>query len=254
MPADQGPGISSLNPEATRHAMAAIPTTDILQSQLRPRLAALLEVAAVIVLLYAVHGVLRRIDSDMLVGPFAVLAALAFASWLLWRRGVTWESLGFGRPTNPGSLAGWTVALFLVEMTVPQLLRGLDLPPQDLSLFADLPGNTAKYLIMLIPVSWGTAAFGEELLYRGFINRRLTDAFGDTALAAGLALLFQAFLFSLAHAYLGARGMLNAGCLALLAGGCYLACGRRMWPLILAHGMVDSLAMTMLYLGVAHAG
>jgi hypothetical protein len=138
-------------------------------------------------------------------------------------------------------------------MTVPQALRALDLPPQDLSLFADLRGNTIKYLVLLIPVSWGTAAFGEELLYRGFINRRLTDAFGGTALASGLALVCQAMLFAMAHAYLGARGMLNAGVLALLAGGCYLACGRWMWPLIIAHGMVDSLAMTVLYLGLAHA-
>jgi hypothetical protein len=82
-------------------------------------------VAVVVVLLYAAHGLLRRIDSSMIVGPFAVLVLVRDLA--AWRRGVTRSSLGFGRPTSPAAIAGWTVAL-LAEMTVPQLLRGSTSP------------------------------------------------------------------------------------------------------------------------------
>jgi len=238
--------------------MAVALTSEDVQPELRPRLSALLEVVAVVVVFYALHALLRLLDLGVAMGTLAILPTLALATWLLGRRQLTWASIGFTKPPSLAWLAGWTVALFLAEMTAPLLLqplvRAFDLPPQDLSLFTTLKGNTAAYLVMLIPVSWGMAAFGEELLYRGFINSRLTDALGGTTLASMLALILQALLFASGHAYLGARGMLNAGVLALVAGACYLACGRRLWPLILAHGLVDSFAMTMLYLGLAQPG
>jgi membrane protease YdiL (CAAX protease family) len=235
--------------------MASALTSESLPLQLRPRLSALLEVLAVIVVFYALHVLLRVLDLGVAVGTLAILPTLALATWLLGRRRLTWSAIGFTKPPSVRWLAGWTVALFLAEMAAPlvvqPLVRAFDLPPQDLSLFTALKGNTTLYLVMLIPVSWGMAAFGEELLYRGFINSRLTDALGGTTLASGLAILFQALLFASGHAYLGARGILNAGVLALVAGVGYLACGRNLWPLILAHALVDSFAMTMLYLGLA---
>jgi membrane protease YdiL (CAAX protease family) len=70
----------------------------------------------------------------------------------------------------------------------------------------------------------------------------------ETAAAFG-----QATLFALGHSYLGPRGMLNAGALALVAGLGYRWNGRNLWPLFMAHGLVDSVGLTALYLGVAHS-
>jgi membrane protease YdiL (CAAX protease family) len=156
-----------------------------------------------------------------------------------------------------GSALLWTVALFLASMLiVPPVVTvisdALNFPAQHLEVFARLRGNPALYLVLLIPVSWGSAAFGEELICRGFILRRLCDALGGGRGAQLGAVLGQAALFGCAHAYLGPRGMLNAGALGLLAGLCYLMNGRNLWPLILAHGLVDTVGMTVLFLGLAH--
>ena len=101
-------------------------------------------------------------------------------------------------------------------------------------------------------MGWGAAAFGEELIYRGFIFGRLTEALGGSRLAQACALLLQASLFALGHSYLGPRDMLNAGLVGLLSGGAYIANGRMLWPLIFAHAAVDTLGLTALYLGVSH--
>jgi hypothetical protein len=65
--------------------------------------------------------------------------------------------------------------------------------------------------------------------------------------------LGQATLFAFGHAYLGPRGMLNAGALGLLGGLCYLWNGRNLWPLFIAHGLVDSVGLTALFLGLARS-
>jgi membrane protease YdiL (CAAX protease family) len=147
--------------------------------------------------------------------------------------------------------------LFLVEMLVPPMVatpiaNALQLPQQHLEVFAGLQGNTTRYLVMLVPVAWGAAALGEELIYRGFLFSRLTQLFAGRCYGTGLALIGQAALFSMGHTYLGPRGMLNAGILGLIAGAAYVANGRNLWPLIVAHGLVDTVGITVLYLGIAH--
>ena len=153
-----------------------------------------------------------------------------------------------------GQAVRWSLGLFLVDMLVLPVVvdtvsNALGLPPQQLGAFAALKGNAFEYLVLLLPVSWGIAAFGEELLYRGFVYRRLTDAIGQTSWASTFALLGQAVLFALGHAYLGSRGMLNAGTLGLVASLAYVRNGRNLWPLIIAHGLVDTVGITALHLG-----
>jgi membrane protease YdiL (CAAX protease family) len=220
------------------------------------RAAALLEVAAVVLVGLVAHGWLRSLKLGVGVTSLGTMAMFALATWLLVRRGIHWRDLGFRRPEHLGPAMGWALGLFLVDILalpfiVETVSNALGLPPQRLGAFASLKGNTFEYLLLLIPVSWGVAAFGEELLYRGFIFQRLTDAIGQTRWASACALLGQAVLFSVGHSYLGPRGMLNAGMLGLVASLAYLRNGRNLWPLIIAHGLVDTIGMTALYLGLA---
>ena len=220
------------------------------------RAAALLEVAAVVIVGILAHGELRSLKLGVGMTSLGTVAMLALATLLLVRRGIHWPDLGFRRPEHLGHAVGWSLGLFLVDMLVlpvmvDTLSNAVGLPPQQLGAFATLEGNTFEYLVLLLPVSWGIAAFGEELLYRGFVFQRLTDAIGQTSWALTFALPGQAVLFAIGHAYLGPRGMLNAGALGLVAGIVYLRNGRNLWPLIIAHGLVDTVGMTALYLGLA---
>lgn len=230
----------------------------MITSNVPSRTAAALEVLAVAVAGLASHAVLRHLGGGIAVGAISVIVTLVLASWLLRRRGVSWSDLGFRRPPQLGAAAAWALGLFLADMLlVPPLMSVLagvlGLPAQNLEAFANLRGDLTRYLVLLIPISWGTAAFGEELIYRGFLAHRLTAAFGGTRAAEIVATFGQAALFALGHGYLGPRGMLNAGALGLVAGFGYRWNGRNLWPLFIAHGLVDSAGITALYLGVAHS-
>ena len=224
----------------------------------RSRATALFEVLAVTGIAYLTRAVLHHFGVGFASGAVATVVALVVATTLLWRRGTGWRDLGCRRPPSMPIAAMWTVGLFLVDMLlVPSLVfvlaNALHLPAQRLEAFDQLRGNLALYLELLVPITWGSAAFGEELMFRGFLTQRLTDALGGTGRAELVAVVGQAALFAFGHAYLGPRGMLNAGALGLLGGLCYLWSGRNLWPLFIAHGLVDSVGLTVLFLGSAHS-
>jgi membrane protease YdiL (CAAX protease family) len=224
----------------------------------RLRATALTEVILVAAFGFASHALLRHFGAGVAGGGLATIMTASLATWLLRRRALGWRDLGCRRPENLRLAAAWTTGLFLAAMLlVPPLVtllsNTLGLAAQNLSAFGDLPGNLPRYLVLLIPIGWGTAAFGEELIYRGFITHRLAEALGNTKIAETAAMLGQAALFGLAHAYLGPRGMLNAGALGLAFGIVYRLNGRNLWPLFIAHGLVDSVGITAIYFGMVHS-
>lgn len=173
--------------------------------------------------------------------------------------GESWRSLGWRRPPSIGAAAAWTIGTFLVLIAVlPALLQpiaaALGLPPQHLERLGDLRGDLTRFLILLLPLGWGTAAFGEEMLFRGYFNTRLARAFGGGRVALAAAAVGQAALFGLVHLYLGPKGVLNAFAIGLVSAAVYAANGRNLWPLILAHGLVDTVGLTALRLGLPHVG
>jgi membrane protease YdiL (CAAX protease family) len=47
---------------------------------------------------------------------------------------------------------------------------------QDLSAFENLKGNFGNLLFFLV-LTWTLAAFGEEIVYRGYLQKRMCDLF-----------------------------------------------------------------------------
>ena len=97
---------------------------------------------------------------------------------------------------------------------------------------------------------WGTAGFLEELLWRGYLMNRLVELPGrQTRLAWVIALIASAVIFGLGHAYQGLAGILKTGLIGLVFGISYLVAGRNLWPLILAHALIDTLDFVSCYFG-----
>lgn len=185
-------------------------------------------------------------------GPFAIGAGLVAMVATQRRRGLPWASIGLGVPDGParfalqsliGLLVGWSAALVAMLLAT----RGLGWAPMDTTRFAGLQGDEGRLLGMLA-ISWTTAAFGEEVLFRGFLQSRLRSLFGERRHAAILAALAQAVLFGLAHAYQGATGILISGTIGL-AFGLLMLRFRTIWPLVVAHGLIDAVSMLALYAG-----
>lgn len=185
-------------------------------------------------------------------GSIALLSTLAFASWRLHRAGERWRSLGFVRPASlprcAAAIIGWIVAASLAAGAATLIARhGFGFAAPDLRRLGELHGNLPR-LFMVLTVAWTSAAFGEELLFRGFFLTRLERALGGTQRATVIAVIGQALAFGLAHAYQGPTGMLTSGSIGLVFGIAY-ARGRNFWPVIVAHGIIDSVALIALYAG-----
>ena len=183
---------------------------------------------------------------------FLVLAATLLLRW----SGASWRDVGLPRPASwwrtSGLVVGGYVAVGLMfALTTQLLLPALGVAPKTISLFAALEGNAAEYLYWLLPVAWGSAAFGEELVFRGYLQSRLQSAMGGAKGAAAAALLLQGLIFGALHAYQGLGGAIIAGTTGLVLGGVYLAARKNLWAPIILHGLVDTVTLTAVFLGVA---
>lgn len=211
-----------------------------------------LEVILVTMLL-PVGAVLGALTGIVVLGPImAVCLPLGVVTIIFRLRGESWSELKLFRLLPLKSLLGWSglalvVTYVLGNFVVAPLLTRLGVAPIDVSALAFLiEDNLINYLLFLIPVSWGSAAIGEELLVRGYLLNRLESLSGTW-----FAVIAQAAIFALAHTYQGWMGVINIFVLALVFGVIFMRCGRSLWPLIIAHGLIDTIAVTLIYIGRA---
>lgn len=184
-----------------------------------------------------------------------IVALIAVATIFLRLSGRSWADVGLRKVKLRRFLLGIPLGLVaaLAIASVAEFVAGklgIQHTPADES-FLTLQGNLALYLFLLIPVTWGTAAFGEEMLFRGFFLDALQRLFGSSnAVGTTIAIIGQAVIFGLLHLYQGALGAVVAGVLGLALGIVWWFSGRNLWAGIVVHGILDSISMTGLYLGL----
>jgi len=185
-------------------------------------------------------------------GPLGMLAGAGLAVAFVRLRGEPLAEIGLrraGLAASAAVTAGLVIfALVMFVYVEPALERRFG--PIDLSAFDPLAGNAPLYALMLA-MSWTGAAVGEEVVYRGFAMTRIAQVFSGAPAGWAAAILVQAALFGLAHGYQATVGMIEVFAFGMVAGAAYLAAGRSLAPLIIAHGVIDTLAMTDFYLGMA---
>jgi membrane protease YdiL (CAAX protease family) len=96
---------------------------------------------------------------------------------------------------------------------------------------------------------WVLAAFGEELVYRGYLMNRVADLGKGSRTAWAVSLVAVGLLFGAGHMDQGPTGMLENVSNGLLLGLLYLASGRNLVVPIVAHGVQDTVDLTLIYLG-----
>jgi len=215
---------------------------------------------------------LATLVSDILLVPFhlapeswivrvyvlvRMVALVALATLFLRSGGESWRSVGFARPNRLRWLLAWVfggyLATALVAGTVGAVLvrqGGFPMPNPERALHAH-PG-LLQYLYWIVPVTWGAAAFGEELLFRGFFLTRFLGMLPPARWGVILAVVMQAAIFGLLHLYQGVVGAAMAGVIGLVLACVYLLSGRNLWAGILLHGTIDSISVTVLYLRLAN--
>jgi len=177
---------------------------------------------------------------------------IAGTTWLIRRQGRRWHDFGLHWSRGAGRLVIDSFAVvgtvYLLLYLLHPLFGGAPGAEPDIGLFAGLEGNWAELLLALLVV-WTAAAIAEELLFRGFLMNRLAQLFGGGHGAWIAAALAQGALFGAAHAYQGPAGMWLTGIMGCAFGLAFLAVGRSLVPLIVAHGTIDTLSLIQIFRG-----
>jgi uncharacterized protein len=185
---------------------------------------------------------------------FSKTPYLLALGWISLRvRKLRWRDVGFTLNRSWASTValglGAGIFLEIIELFVTQpWLTHLTGKPPDLTGFRILTGNI-KYTALTIVLAWTMAAFGEELVWRGYVMNRVADLGNKTRLAWFCSLILIHVAFGLAHSYQGLTGIIQEGFTGMLLGLIYLRTGKNLSVPIVAHGVSDTLDVLLIFLG-----
>lgn len=209
-----------------------------------------------IVLYLAVMFLIREVYFSEL--PFIAngllwsFATLIVAMWRMKVRNISWKDLGLRKPENLLKTLlvtiGILIAIPILIIVFQQIQNVLpfslspDTSSEDaVSKFGELGGNWIHFFT-IIPFILLQSTL-EELLDRGFLINWLERLFSKTTFATAIAVLLQAMIFGFRHSYDISERSISVGIIGLVMGIAYVKFGRNLWPLIIAHCVLNTLSM-----------
>jgi uncharacterized protein len=200
---------------------------------------------------FLIVGLIFVADTKHLI-PLSKTPFLLFLGWISLRlRRVSWRSIGLTRNRSWmrtlafGAGTGILIEAFQLFISQPMLVRLTGKQP-DLSDFRDLPGNFRLALIGFALV-WTLGAFGEELVWRGYLMNRVADLGRRTKWAWMCSLVVVNIVFGFAHGYQGVTGVIDEGLMGVLLGVLYLWTGFNLGVPIIAHGTQDTIDLLLIF-------
>ena len=185
-------------------------------------------------------------------GLFWSFTTLAVAHWRMSVRHISWRELGLRQPKSILKTLGTSILILLaviVSMILFEIIK--DSLPFSLatensaetasSKFGDLKGNWLL-LLSIMPMVLLESAL-EELLDRGFLLNWIERLFSSSTFATIIAVVFQAAIFGFRHSYDFSARSLSVGIIGLIMGIAYVKFGRNLWPLIIAHCLLNTISM-----------
>jgi len=110
-----------------------------------------------------------------------------------------------------------------------------------LTKFGPLKGNWGHFPL-IIPFVWIESML-EELLDRGFLMNWIEKLFSETTIATVIAVILQAMIFGFSLSYDLSERSITVGLIGLVMGFAYVKFGRNLWPLIIAHCILNTMSM-----------
>ena len=209
------------------------------------------------ILLYlAVMFLIREVYFSQL--PFILnglmwsFSTLIITIWRMKVRNITWKDLGLRKPKSLLKTLLVTIGILIaipILIIVFQQIQNIlpinlspDTSSQDaVSKFGDLKGNWIHFFT-IIPFILLQSAL-EELLDRGFLINWFERLFSKTSFATSIAVLLQAMIFGFRHSYDISERSITVGIIGLVMGIAYVKFGRNLWPLIIAHCILNTMSM-----------
>jgi hypothetical protein len=167
-----------------------------------------------------------------------------------------WQYAGLRRPqswwkTVAVAMAAAAILLLGSELVVQPLVHRIWPEPEHVSNVIKSGALSWRQAMVSLVVVWTFAAFGEELSYRGYLLTRAADVLGRSSLAYWTAMILVSLLFGFGHYYKGPSGVLDSAYSGLVLGATYLLVGRNLWAPVLTHGIADTVAVFVVFMGWA---
>lgn len=181
-------------------------------------------------------------------GLFWSFTTLIVASTILKIRGVSWKELGLRKPKNLWKtlgVAALILAATMISLIAFNILKDLlpfsfaaDTSSENAeSKFGNLKGNWAHFFL-IIPFILLESML-EEVLDRGFLMNWIEKLFSSTSFATVIAVILQAAIFGFRHSNDFSERSITVGIIGLIMGIGYVKFGRNLWPLIIAHCVLN---------------
>ena len=179
-------------------------------------------------------------------------ATLIVAMWRMRVRSMTWKDLGLRKLESwlrtllviLGILGAIPILIILFQQISEMLPISLaaDTSAEDaVAKFGDLKDNWGHFFA-IIPFILIQSAL-EELLDRGFLITWFEKLFSKTGFATLIAVLLQALIFGFRHSYDISERSITVAIIGLVMGIAYVKFGRNLWPLIIAHCVLNTASM-----------
>ena len=195
--------------------------------------------------------------------PVSKTPYLFLLGWISLRiRGLRWRDVGLNlnQPFLKLLLIGLVVGIGMEALellaTQPLLTKLLNKGP-DLHELQRLIGNSQLLMLALV-LAWVLAAFGEEMVWRGYLLNRFAEVFGSIrhrtdspwrTSAWIAAAIVTTLLFGLAHFPQGPTGIIENVIDGAILAAVYFATNRNLLAPIIAHGVQDTVDVVLIYLG-----
>jgi membrane protease YdiL (CAAX protease family) len=176
--------------------------------------------------------------------PTIIILGICAISQVARKQGL--DSLGFKKVERPLKMIATIFLLVMVWTLLHQvftmpILNHLTGSTQDLSSFVGLKGNLSGLLFLLV-ASWTLAAFGEEIVYRGFLQVRILDLLGNNKMGIVMAVGISSVMFGIAHTEQGTIGIAVTGLDAVFFSLVKLKYDN-LWGAVLAHGLSNTIGV-----------
>ena len=143
------------------------------------------------------------------------------------------------------------LALFLFYLYVlTPVVTYITNEPIDYSDFNTIKGNPTALILLLVFV-WVSAAFGEEIVWRGYFMKQFVKFFGDGKTSLILNILLCGLLFGLLHSYQGLTGQIVTAILGIILSFIFYKKKYDLWLNIAIHGFFDTIAILTLYFNLS---
>ncbi len=183
-------------------------------------------------------------------GPVGFFFGFFISLLGFWASGWQWSFYGIGKPNWKKTIPQAILISILIFLFVDVLIQPFiekAFGQIDLSGFDWLKGNIAG-LLTYLAIAWTLAAIGEELVFRGFVQKRLALVLKESQNGWLLAAIVSSIIFGIAHTYQGSSGIISTGLIGFILALVFMKNKSNLVLPMLIHGFYDTLGLMLLYL------